>query len=94
MSGVDTGARRPQGRGRRDVANGGEARWRGHRASQATSWCRKRANEQVEVIARGGGTPLLVAQNHVVLGTIHLKDIVKPGIENGSRSCAGWVSAR
>ena len=36
--------------------------------------------EQVEVIARSGGTPLLVAQNHVVLGTIHLKDIVKPGI--------------
>src|ERR1019366_5618778 len=36
--------------------------------------------EQVEVVARSGGTPLLVAQNHVVLGTIHLKDIVKPGI--------------
>src|SRR5579864_5963777 len=37
-------------------------------------------NNQVEVIARSGGTPLLVAENHVVLGTIHLKDIVKPGI--------------
>ena len=37
-------------------------------------------NEQVEVIARSGGTPLLVAANHVVLGTIQLKDIVKPGI--------------
>ena len=36
--------------------------------------------DQVEVIARSGGTPLLVAQNRVVLGTIHLKDIVKPGI--------------
>jgi potassium-transporting ATPase ATP-binding subunit len=36
--------------------------------------------EQVETIARSGGTPLLVAENHVVLGTIHLKDIVKPGI--------------
>ena len=35
---------------------------------------------QVETIARSGGTPLLVAENHVVLGTIHLKDIVKPGI--------------
>ena len=35
---------------------------------------------QVESIARSGGTPLLVAENHVVLGTIHLKDIVKPGI--------------
>jgi K+-transporting ATPase ATPase B chain len=36
--------------------------------------------EQVETIARGGGTPLLVAQDGAVLGTIHLKDIVKPGI--------------
>jgi potassium-transporting ATPase ATP-binding subunit len=36
--------------------------------------------DQVETIARSGGTPLLVAENHVVLGTIHLKDIVKPGI--------------
>jgi potassium-transporting ATPase ATP-binding subunit len=35
---------------------------------------------QVETIARSGGTPLLVAQNRAVLGTIHLKDIVKPGI--------------
>ncbi len=40
----------------------------------------KEVNDQVETIARGGGTPLLVAENHVVLGTIHLKDIVKPGI--------------
>jgi K+-transporting ATPase ATPase B chain len=37
--------------------------------------------EQVESIARSGGTPLLVAENHTVLGTIHLKDIVKPGIK-------------
>jgi potassium-transporting ATPase ATP-binding subunit len=35
---------------------------------------------QVETIARSGGTPLVVAENHRVLGTIHLKDIVKPGI--------------
>jgi K+-transporting ATPase ATPase B chain len=35
---------------------------------------------QVEAIARSGGTPLVVAENRVVLGTIHLKDIVKPGI--------------
>jgi K+-transporting ATPase ATPase B chain len=34
----------------------------------------------VETIARGGGTPLVVAENRTVLGTIHLKDIVKPGI--------------
>jgi K+-transporting ATPase ATPase B chain len=34
----------------------------------------------VETIARSGGTPLVVAENGDVLGTIHLKDIVKPGI--------------
>jgi K+-transporting ATPase ATPase B chain len=37
--------------------------------------------DQVETIARGGGTPLVVAENRKVLGTIHLKDIVKPGIK-------------
>ncbi|MGO8687822.1 MAG: potassium-transporting ATPase subunit KdpB [Candidatus Dormibacteria bacterium] len=52
------------------------------------NWCSKERSrelpetvrEQVETIARSGGTPLLVAENRVVLGTIHLKDIVKPGI--------------
>jgi potassium-transporting ATPase ATP-binding subunit len=36
--------------------------------------------EAVETIARSGGTPLVVAEDRRVLGTIHLKDIVKPGI--------------
>ncbi|MGB8251959.1 MAG: potassium-transporting ATPase subunit KdpB, partial [Anaerolineaceae bacterium] len=35
----------------------------------------------VEVIARNGGTPLVVARNGQVLGVIHLKDIVKGGIK-------------
>ncbi len=35
---------------------------------------------QVEKIARGGGTPLLVAESARVLGVIHLKDVVKGGI--------------
>jgi K+-transporting ATPase ATPase B chain len=35
----------------------------------------------VEVIARGGGTPLIVARNGRVLGVIHLKDIIKGGIK-------------
>jgi K+-transporting ATPase ATPase B chain len=35
----------------------------------------------VEAIARGGGTPLVVARNSQVLGVIHLKDIVKGGIK-------------
>jgi potassium-transporting ATPase ATP-binding subunit len=34
----------------------------------------------VESVARTGGTPLVVAEKQVILGTIHLKDIVKPGI--------------
>jgi K+-transporting ATPase ATPase B chain len=38
--------------------------------------------DQVETIARAGGTPLLVAQDAEVLGTIHLKDIVKPGMKD------------
>ena len=35
----------------------------------------------VETIARGGGTPLVVADRKEVLGVIHLKDIVKGGIK-------------
>jgi K+-transporting ATPase ATPase B chain len=34
----------------------------------------------VEGIARGGGTPLVVADTDRVLGVIHLKDIIKDGI--------------
>src|ERR1700694_2645974 len=35
---------------------------------------------RVDGIGRSGGTPLVVGENKIVLGTIHLKDIVKPGI--------------
>jgi K+-transporting ATPase ATPase B chain len=35
----------------------------------------------VDAIARGGGTPLVVARNGLALGVIHLKDIVKGGIK-------------
>jgi potassium-transporting ATPase ATP-binding subunit len=34
----------------------------------------------IEGIARSGGTPLVVARDRRVLGVVHLKDIVKPGI--------------
>ena len=34
----------------------------------------------VEAISKGGGTPLVVADGQRVLGVIHLKDVVKPGI--------------
>jgi potassium-transporting ATPase ATP-binding subunit len=35
----------------------------------------------VDRISRTGGTPLAVAENGVLLGLIHLKDVVKPGIK-------------
>jgi len=35
---------------------------------------------QVDAIARSGGTPLLVAEGGDILGAVHLKDIVKPGV--------------
>jgi K+-transporting ATPase ATPase B chain len=35
---------------------------------------------QVDAIARSGGTPLLVAEGTTILGAVHLKDIVKPGV--------------
>ena len=43
------------------------------------------ALESVEAIATGGGTPLVVASRHGegtprVLGVVHLKDVVKPGM--------------
>jgi K+-transporting ATPase ATPase B chain len=69
MSGVDRGADSI-----RKGAGDSVAAWCGANAIS------KDVNAQVETIARSGGTPLLVAENHVVLGTIHLKDIVKPGI--------------
>jgi K+-transporting ATPase ATPase B chain len=37
-------------------------------------------DETVKVISSAGGTPLLVAENRRVLGTIYLKDIVKGGM--------------
>ena len=36
--------------------------------------------KSVEIIARQGGTPFVVAEGKNVLGVIHLKDIVKGGI--------------
>ncbi|TNC73094.1 potassium-transporting ATPase subunit KdpB [Rubellimicrobium roseum] len=35
---------------------------------------------QVEAIARSGGTPLLVADGAAILGAVHLKDVLKPGM--------------
>ncbi|MGC8461849.1 MAG: potassium-transporting ATPase subunit KdpB [Candidatus Dormibacteria bacterium] len=41
----------------------------------------KAFQEQVENIAKSGGTPLLVGESGKLLGAVHLKDIVKPGIQ-------------
>jgi K+-transporting ATPase ATPase B chain len=38
-------------------------------------------NAVVDRIARAGGTPLAVAENGRLVGVIHLKDVVKPGVK-------------
>jgi len=48
---------------------------------QASSLPRK-VRDQVEEIARAGGTPLVVAENATALGVIYLKDIVKGGLKD------------
>ena len=42
---------------------------------------RRRSRAAVDRIARSGGTPLAVAEDGRLLGVIHLKDVVKPGIK-------------
>jgi K+-transporting ATPase ATPase B chain len=68
MSGVDF-----DGRIIRKGADDAMGRWSGTGLPSEVS-------ERVELIGRSGGTPLVVGENHVILGTIHLKDIVKPAI--------------
>lgn len=41
----------------------------------------EKCRDVVDQIARTGGTPLVVARNKTLLGVIHLKDIIKPGIK-------------
>jgi K+-transporting ATPase ATPase B chain len=48
--------------------------------AQGSSLPRK-VRDQVEEIARAGGTPLVVAENATALGVIYLKDIVKGGLK-------------
>jgi potassium-transporting ATPase ATP-binding subunit len=53
-------------------------------ADAILAWCETAGTPQlrgvIERIAKSGGTPLLVARNRRVLGVVHLKDIIKPGI--------------
>jgi potassium-transporting ATPase ATP-binding subunit len=41
----------------------------------------KEVVDQVNAISTRGGTPLVVTKNNVVLGSIFLKDIIKPGLK-------------
>ena len=68
MSGVDYA-----GRAIRKGADDAMARWSGGQLPDDVA-------ERVAAIGRSGGTPLVVGENQVILGTINLKDIVKPGI--------------
>jgi K+-transporting ATPase ATPase B chain len=42
----------------------------------------QKVRENVEEVARLGGTPLVVAENSSALGTIYLKDVVKGGLKD------------
>lgn len=68
LSGLDTG-----GRSFRKGATDAVIRLTGKTPPQALA-------AQVDAIARSGGTPLLVAEGTEILGAVHLKDIVKPGV--------------
>ncbi|MEG0396521.1 MAG: potassium-transporting ATPase subunit KdpB, partial [Oscillospiraceae bacterium] len=41
----------------------------------------KECDEAVKAVSNQGGTPLVVAKNHKILGVIHLKDIIKQGVQ-------------
>ncbi len=61
-----------QGRGRRDPA-----RWSAWRPAPVPA----EVTAAVDRIARSGGTPLAVTENGVLVGVIHLKDVVKAGVK-------------
>jgi K+-transporting ATPase ATPase B chain len=71
MSGVDIGDRSIR-KGAADAIR----QWIGDGAGTDTS----ELDGLVERIARGGGTPLVVAENGRALGVVHLKDVVKEGL--------------
>ena len=71
MSGVDLDGRRLR-KGAADAVKRFVEEQGGHAPA--------RLDEEVDKIARSGGTPLVVAQDNYVLGVIHLKDIVKGGM--------------
>ncbi|MDE8343427.1 MAG: potassium-transporting ATPase subunit KdpB, partial [Acidocella sp.] len=58
----------------------GQNQWRKGAVDNVAALADGTAPAAAERIARAGGTPLAVAYNNRILGTIELKDIVKPGI--------------
>jgi K+-transporting ATPase ATPase B chain len=50
------------------------------RAGRTLGGVPKELVQAVERVAKAGGTPLVVARSDRLLGVIHLKDIIKPGI--------------
>ncbi|WP_119422441.1 potassium-transporting ATPase subunit KdpB [Desertibaculum subflavum] len=69
MSGIDIGTRQIR-KGAVDAIKA----WAGGALAPAIA-------EAVDRIARGGGTPLAVADDRRILGVIHLKDVIKDGIK-------------
>jgi K+-transporting ATPase ATPase B chain len=73
LSGVDL----PDGRRLRKGAVDAIERWLGSHGGSLPAALRTKVDD----IARGGGTPLVVAENEKVLGVVALSDVLKPGIK-------------
>jgi K+-transporting ATPase ATPase B chain len=73
MSGVDLNGRRLR-KGAADAIK--------HFVEEQGGRSPERLDQEVDKIARAGGTPLVVAQDNFVLGVIHLKDVVKGGMRD------------
>lgn len=71
MSGVDTASSRIR-KGAADAVRAFVEQQGGSLSQQC--------DEVVQSIARQGGTPLVVAHNATVLGVVHLKDVIKEGV--------------
>lgn len=77
MSGVDL--KDPQGNTTRHIRKGAPDAIRKYIESHGGSYP-KGLNIPIEMIARKGGTPLLICDNAKIMGIVHLKDVVKGGI--------------
>ena len=89
MSGVDL----PDGRRVRKGAADAVRRWVG---AAAAAPCRAELDAIVDGDRRGGGTPLVVADEtaSACSGVVHLKDIVKQGMRERFDELRAWASGR